>query len=365
MRIVMTTDVVGGVWTYTIDLAAALTKAGALVKVVTLGPRPDADQRADAARRGLHVIESDHALEWLAETTAEVEAAGAAVATIAEDWRADIAHLNTPALAATARFTCPVVAMNHSCVATWRQAMNMGAPPREYAWRIALTGEGLRRADLVLVPTAAHGAAVATVHELTVLPRTVHNGRTAATLLEAVESDEVFATGRLWDRAKNIAALDGAAASLTWPVRVAGATRAPNGHRVAFQSIESIGHLPGAVVRRHLAGRPIFVAPARYEPFGLGVLEAAQAGCALVLNDIETFRELWHGAALFVDADDHEALGAAIRSLIEDRDQRHALGRAACERSARYSLEAMAQGTMRAYQRCLRTASDRHISVSA
>jgi hypothetical protein len=35
------------------------------------------------------------------------------------------------------------------------------------------------------------------------------------------------------------------------------------------------------------------------EPFGLAVLEAAQAGCPLVLSDLPGFRELWDGAALF------------------------------------------------------------------
>ncbi len=45
--------------------------------------------------------------------------------------------------------------------------------------------------------------------------------------------------------------------------------------------------------------RPIFVSTSLYEPFGLAVLEAAQAGCPLVLSDIATFRELWDGAAIF------------------------------------------------------------------
>ena len=51
-----------------------------------------------------------------------------------------------------------------------------------------------------------------------------------------------------------------------------------------------------------LPTRPIFVSVSRYEPFGLAVLEAAHAGCALVLSDIPTFRELWQGAASFVIA---------------------------------------------------------------
>ena len=363
-RILITTDVVGGVWTYTIDLAAALTRAGALVKLVTLGPKPDASQRNQAARRGLDLVVSQHTLEWLAADAAEVRAAGAAVASLARDWRADLVHLNTPALAATARFACPIVAVNHSCVATWATAMGAGAPDY-WAWQTALTGEGLRQADLVLVPTSAHGATVAVVHKLAVLPRTVHNGRAAAATLAAEARDEVFATGRLWDPAKNIAALDRVAASLDWPVRVAGATRGPKGQRIAFGAIASVGHLSGGEMRRRLAGRPIFVAPARFEPFGLGVLEAAQAGCALVLNDIATFRELWDGAALFVDADDHHALGAAIRSLIDDRAYRGALGEAARERSARYTVEAMGRDTMQAYEGCLRAAAAQRIAVTA
>ncbi len=122
--------------------------------------------------------------------------------------------------------------------------------------------------------------------------------------------------------------------------------------------------MSGAEVRRHLAGRPIFVAPARFEPFGLGVLEAAQAGCALVLNDIATFRELWDGAALFVDADDPLALEAAIRLLMADKPQRIARGHSARTRSARYTVEAMARGTMQAYETCLCTAAPRAVATA-
>ncbi len=60
----------------------------------------------------------------------------------------------------------------------------------------------------------------------------------------------------------------------------------------------------------------IFALPARYEPFGLLPLEAALSGCALVLGDIPSLREVWGDAAWFVPPDDRDALTAAIGSLI-------------------------------------------------
>jgi glycogen(starch) synthase len=65
-----------------------------------------------------------------------------------------------------------------------------------------------------------------------------------------------------------------------------------------------------------MARAGIFVSPARYEPFGLTVLEAALSACALVLSDIPPFRELWEDAAVFVPPDDGAALVAALRELI-------------------------------------------------
>ncbi len=129
-RILFTTDAVGGVWTYTIDLADALQQAGASVRVVTLGPRPDAGQLADTARRRLDVVATDHPLEWLAADEAAVRIACTAVAAEATDWGADLVHLHAPAFAANAHFRCKVVVVHHSCVATWRRAMGFAQPAR-------------------------------------------------------------------------------------------------------------------------------------------------------------------------------------------------------------------------------------------
>jgi glycosyltransferase involved in cell wall biosynthesis len=85
----------------------------------------------------------------------------------------------------------------------------------------------------------------------------------------------------------------------------------------------------------------IFVAPSRYEPFGLAALEAALAGCALVLGDLPTLRELWTGAAMFVPPDDRDQLRQALASLIEDDERRAALGGLAKDRAASFSAARM------------------------
>jgi glycosyltransferase involved in cell wall biosynthesis len=77
----------------------------------------------------------------------------------------------------------------------------------------------------------------------------------------------------------------------------------------------------------------VYAAPARYEPFGYAPLEAALSGCALVLGDIPSFRELWEGAALFVDPDDPAEVAAAIRTLTAERRAARLWGERARERA--------------------------------
>ncbi len=100
-----------------------------------------------------------------------------------------------------------------------------------------------------------------------------------------------------------------------------------------------------------------FAAPARYEPFGLGVLEAARSGCALVLGDIPTLRELWAGAAMFVDPHRPEVWPVAFERLLADRALSERLGRAARERAAAFTLGGMARCYLALYRRTLPAAA--------
>src|ERR1051326_8323524 len=102
---------------------------------------------------------------------------------------------------------------------------------------------------------------------------------------------------------------------------------------------------------RQTAWARVFVSVSLYEPFGLSVLEAAQAGCALVLSDIPTHRELWDGVALFVEARDDQGFADAIGDLLDDSSKRQHLGETARERALQYSPGQMALGMTQIYAR--------------
>jgi glycosyltransferase involved in cell wall biosynthesis len=95
------------------------------------------------------------------------------------------------------------------------------------------------------------------------------------------------------------------------------------------------------------------VHPARYEPFGLAVLEAALSGCALVLGDIPSLRETWEGAAEFAPPDDDAALAARVRALAADGPRRAALSASARERALAFGPARMAEGYLDVYAELL------------
>jgi glycosyltransferase involved in cell wall biosynthesis len=160
----------------------------------------------------------------------------------------------------------------------------------------------------------------------------------------------VLTAGRVWDEAKNVAAVSRVAPRLAWPVYVAGEDRHPDsGGTASTEHVHFLGRLPAGELARWYARAAIFALPARYEPFGLGPLEAGLAGCALVLGDLPSLREVWGDAALYVPPDDSAALHATLAGLIADPGRRTERGRRARDHALRYSPERMAQGYLALY----------------
>jgi glycogen(starch) synthase len=353
VRVMMTADAIGGVWNYALDLARGFAAYDIETALAILGPSPDPAQRDRAeAIEGLRLIDTGLPLEWTARDAAAWRATGVYLDELAQELRSDIIHLNTPALAAEIRHAAPVIAMAHSCLGTWWRAVRREPLPADFAWRVAATGRGLAAADSVIAASHSFAEALSVVYGDNLPLEVVLNGR-AATGIETDKHPLIFTAGRLWDDGKNIAVLDRVAAKMGEAIVAAGPLSGPNGARGEFPNLKLVGTLSEREIAPWYAAASIFASPARYEPFGLAVLQAAQAGTALVLSDIPTFRELWDGAALFCPVDDSIAWRDALEYLLGAPRQARALGRAAQQRAARYSLEAMVSGTLDAYSRAL------------
>lgn len=355
MRLLLTADSVGGVWQYALDLAQALGAHGVETTLAHMGPAPNAHQRSDADAAGVTLVETGLPLDWLVDAPGPMLAAGAAIAALAAESGADLLQVNMPSLAAAAGADVPVIAAAHGCVTSWWAAAYPGEQlPASFDWHRRLTGEGLRAADLVVAPTAAYARIVARHYGLPRVPAVVHNGRRALVGSPAARTGaRVFTAGRLWDRVKRTDLLDTVAALLPVPFRAAGPVSGPHGDAVAPAHLQLLGVIDEASLAAELAARPIFVSAAVFEPFGLAVLEAAAAGCPLVLADQPGFRELWEGAAVFVPEDEAAGYAQAVTTLLDDADLRDRLGDAARAHARRYTAAAMAEGMMALYRRAL------------
>jgi glycosyltransferase involved in cell wall biosynthesis len=138
------------------------------------------------------------------------------------------------------------------------------------------------------------------------------------------------------------------------PLAVAGDDVSPDGGIAALKNVEFLGALDRASLAAEMARASVFASPARYEPFGLTILEAALSECALVLGDIPTLRELWDGAATFVSPDDAEGWREALRTLTSDTVDASEQGLRARGRAERYSAAVMGESYWEAYRALLR-----------
>jgi glycogen synthase len=351
-RVLMTTDAVGGVWTYCLHLAGALARLGVTVDLAVMGPPPDQAQRATAARvPRLTLWTASFRLEWMEGGVDDIVRSGQWLLALAARTAPDVVHLNGYAHGALP-FPAPKIVAAHSCVLSWWQAVHGCAPPAAWDDYADAVRDGLAGADQVIAPSAEMLRALDAHYGPRAAPSSViANGLRAVRGRRARKSPGVLAAGRLWDAGKNIGALTAAAPAIPWPVMVAGDI-AVEGTPAAYEDgVRYLGRLDSEQMTDAYRRATIYALPARYEPFGLSILEAAQHGCALVLGDIASLRENWTGAALFVHPDDVEGLGRTIRALISDGRMRRAMARRARRRARRFSLRKMCRATLELYER--------------
>lgn len=342
-RVLMTADTVGGVWTFAIELAGALEPHGIQVIMAALGGEPSPEQCAEAESiPNLRLLTSSYKLEWMTEPWADVEASGKWLLDLERQFTPDLIHLNSFGHGAL-YWEHPVILTAHSCVLSWWTAVRRTVLPREWDRYRDEVRRSLRSATIVTAPSRGMLLTLLSNYSLDIsCCRVVLNGRNPHRFWRAEKEAIVLAAGRLWDEAKNLRVLVDIAASLPWPVYLAGEEQGPNGEITSTPGCKALGQLGAAALAEWYARASIFVAPARYEPFGLSILEAALSGCALVLGDIETLREIWGDVAVFVPPGDREHLAAALRSLTSHPAERETLAARSTSRAMELTASRMA-----------------------
>jgi len=210
--------------------------------------------------------------------------------------------------------------------------------------------EGLALADLVVAPSKTMLNALEQHYGPFAASAVIPNGRSNPQHHPTAKENIILGAGRLWDEAKNIGALVQAARNLPCTVYLAGERRESNDRGTPDSNVCHLGQLSSNEMQTWFERAAIFVAPAKYEPFGLSILEAALMSCAMVLGDIPSLRENWDGAALFIPPGDVTALEAALRELIASPSMRWVLGAKALEIASRFTPERMSEEYLDAYR---------------
>jgi glycosyltransferase involved in cell wall biosynthesis len=349
-KVLMTADTLGGVWTYALELARGLAERGVEVTLATMGDPLNDFQREMADRiPRLKVFESAFKLEWQEDDPwRDVEKAGEWLLGLEERVRPDLIHLNGYAHGSLP-WNAPKVIVGHSCVLSWWQAVRREPAPETWERYTREVAAGLAAADLVIAPSEAMLASL--VHHYGRLPRTrvILNGRDSRLFRPVAKEPLVFSAGRLWDEAKNLEALEAVAPRLPWPVFVAGENLHPDGGEARPHHTRRLGSLSQRALAAWLGRASIYCLPARYEPFGLSALEAALSGCALVLGDVPSLREIWKHRAVLVPPNDPEALEDALLRLIENPDRRSSLAAGARARALQLTPARMVESYLAAY----------------
>lgn len=378
-RLLMTADTVGGVWQYAMELCRALSARGDEITLATMGGLPDREQRHEAAQiAGLDLRPSRYKLIWMDDPWRDVNEAGKWLLGLAREVQPDLVHLNDLGHG-DLDWSAPVLTVGHSCVLSWWRAVHgQRAPePKWTRYRERVTA-GLHASNLVVAPTPAMLSELQCFYGPLRNTQVIANGRSSSLMTgadqkahipvrtsqqqhapSAAKRNFIFSAGRVWDEGKNISSLAAIAARVPWPVCIAGSLHSPHqkdlAGQTAFLNVRMLGKLGAEPLRRWFGKASIYALPARYEPFGLSVLEAAQASCALVLGDIESLRETWDGAALFVPPDDPDALAFTLQRLIADDALRERSMARAHRRAAHLTPRAMADAYSEAYDTlCMR-----------
>lgn len=169
---------------------------------------------------------------------------------------------------------------------------------------------------------------------------------------------EIAFLGRLDEPRKGLGILLDAVSKLETPAKV---TVMGAGHPRPIEGVTFTGRVSEEEKRKILGRADIFVAPnTGGESFGIILVEAMAAGCAVVASDIEAFSAVCGAAGALFPPGDSEALARTLQLLIDDPSARTALITAGAERCMDFDWSTVSRQILAVYEA---VSSDEKVTV--
>jgi glycogen(starch) synthase len=332
VHVLVTTDTLSGVWTYTRELVTGLTSRGIRVTLVSLGeiPLPHQISWMDQLH-GLDYRPTAFRLDWMQEGEHDFEDSSAFLMQLVRELKPNLLHLNHLCYGSLPVRT-PRIVVAHGDLITWWKTVHdrEPAPSRWLEWYRGAVVSGISAADAVVAPTVWMLERLRACYARPRRDSVIYHGRNPIYFNPYVGKEEsVLAVGRLWDAGKQVSLLTERTHAL--PVCIVGGEGLAATSKAIRADIKVVvddirvslkGPQTESQLRSLYSRASIYAATSRYEAFGMTALEAALSRCAIVANDIPPFREVWGEAALYFRANDASSLASAVRCLGADHDLR-------------------------------------------
>ncbi len=306
MHVLITSDTLNGIWTYTRELVSGLIARGWRVTLVSFGEIPLPEQTVWMERlQGLEYHPTAFRLDWMQEGEQDFHDASAYLCSLAKEIKPDLFHSNHLCYGALP-VRIPRIIVAHGDLLTWWDAVH-GREPKDSSWlrwyRLA-TAQGISEASAVVAPSEWMLNTLRKIYSGGAIEKVIHHGRNPILFNPYVsKEDSVLAVGP--------------------------EVRFSNGNLgIALKGAQSEAQL-----RTLYSRAAIYAGTARYEPSGMTILEAALSRCALVLNDISSLREIWGQAAVYFRTNDADSLAEAVRILSSDLQLRRSFANRAFQRA--------------------------------
>jgi glycogen synthase len=324
-----------GDWAYTRELVTGLVTRGVRITLVSFGEIPMPAQTAwMELLHGLEYHPTAFRLQWMYEAPSDLYESSEFLAGLVREKQPDLLHLHQ-FCHATLPVAVPRVVMVHGDLITWSEAVRGCSPnpTRWLNWYRDTVIRGIAAADAVIAPSTWMLDALRSTYGRPRREVVIYPGRNPIFFNPFVsKEDSVLSIGRLLDAGKQVFLLTQHAQP--FPVCIVSSEqvvalpsipiRADIKVAADQSSVAVRGAQTEAQLRALYSKAAVYAATARYEPVSMTSIDAAFSRCAIVANDIPSFREIWDDAALYFRTNDARSLADTLGRLEANRGLRQA-----------------------------------------